>query len=80
MDIREYSYILKIAECGNLTRAAEELYIAQSALSMYIRNLEQHLGIKLYHKVGRQLVFTPEGERYLYYAKQITAIDRSVKQ
>lgn len=80
MDIREYSYILKIAECGNLTRAAEELYIAQSALSMYIRNLEQRLGIKLYHKVGRQLVFTPEGERYLYYAKQITAIDRSVKQ
>ena len=80
MDIREYSYILKIAECGSLTRAAEELYIAQSALSMYIRNLENRLGVKLYNKVGRKLIFTPEGQKYISYAKQITEIDRAAKR
>lgn len=41
MDLREQKYVCTLAELGNLTRAAERLYISQPALSIYITNLEK---------------------------------------
>ncbi len=45
MDLREQKYVCTLAELGNLTRAAERLYISQPALSIYITNLEKILGL-----------------------------------
>ena len=42
MDLKEQRYVCTLAECGNLTRAADRLYISQPALSIYISNLEKH--------------------------------------
>ena len=55
MDLLQMQYFLKIAETGNMTRAAEELYISQSSLSRTIARLEKDLGVKLFDRVGRQI-------------------------
>ena len=38
MHLKEQLYICTIAECGNITKAAEKLFITQPALSLYINN------------------------------------------
>lgn len=52
MDLKQISYILAIAKAGNMTRAAEQVHISQSALSQAYRSLEKELGITLFQKMG----------------------------
>ena len=47
MNLKEQTYVCVLAECGNITKAADRLYISQPALSIYINNLEKSLGTKL---------------------------------
>ncbi len=44
MDVKQIEYIVKIAETGSITRAAEQLFITQSALNQQLLKLEQSLG------------------------------------
>ncbi|WP_302451523.1 helix-turn-helix domain-containing protein [Acidaminococcus fermentans] len=44
MELKEQRYVCTLAEYGNLTRAADRLYISQPALSIYISNLENIWG------------------------------------
>ena len=71
MDLREQKYVCALAECGNLTRAAEKLYISQPALSIYINNLENSLGVKLFERIGKRFVLTYAGERYVEAAQKM---------
>lgn len=43
MEYKQFKYVLKIAELGNLTRAAQELYITQPSLSHYIARVEEEI-------------------------------------
>ena len=45
MDFRQLQYLTAVAEYRNVTKAAESLYISQSALSHYIRKAEEELGV-----------------------------------
>ncbi|HYP85666.1 LysR family transcriptional regulator [Variovorax sp.] len=49
----------------NLTRAAEELHVTQTAVSQHIRNLEQRLGRPLFRRLPRGLALTDEGQSLL---------------
>lgn len=60
-----------IADCRNITQAAERLYITQPALSTALRKLETELGTKLFERKGRTLSITEDGERLLVYANQV---------
>lgn len=71
MNLKEQLYVAKLAETGNLTRAAEQLYISQPALSLYIRNLERTLGVELFTRSGRHFTPTPAGELYLEKARHM---------
>ena len=71
MDFRGLSYVVAIAEHGNLTKAAEALYVGQPTLSKFLASLEAELGLKLFRKVGHSYVPTYAGERYL---KRATAL------
>ena len=51
--IRQLRYFVEIAECGSFSAAAERLYIAQSALSRQIKELEQQLGTPLFERTAR---------------------------
>ncbi|MCV6589626.1 MAG: LysR family transcriptional regulator [Marinobacterium sp.] len=71
MDIRQLRYFHTIARLQSFTRAAEELHIAQPAISMAIRKLEQQLGLQLFQRSQRQVRLTDEGLRLLEHAGRI---------
>lgn len=66
-------YFWAVAREGNLTRTAEQLRVAQSALSAQIRQLEDELGTALFERQGRRLVLTEAGRIALTYADDIFA-------
>ena len=57
----------------SFTKAAEELYLTQGAISQRIRRLEELLKFKLFIRLTRKLVLTPEGEQLLLALDQIQA-------
>ena len=48
MELRQLEYIVAIADQGNITKAAESLFITQSGLNQQLIKLEQELGIQLF--------------------------------
>ena len=57
MNLKEQQYVCTLARCQSLSRAAEELFISPSALSVYISNLEKYLGVRLFERTGRGKAF-----------------------
>lgn len=71
MEVKEQRYVCTLAETGNLTKAADQLFISQPALSIYISNLEKRLGTPLFDRQGKKFVLTEAGERYVRHARNI---------
>ena len=69
MEIRQFTYISMVAECGSFTKAAAKLFITQPALSNYINKLEEELGVRLFDRTVTPVKLTYAGEQYLEYAK-----------
>lgn len=67
-------YFWAVAHDGNLTRAAAQLNLTQSALSVQIRKLEERLGHALFERRGRQLHLTEAGRIALDHADAIFAL------
>jgi DNA-binding transcriptional LysR family regulator len=65
MDLRRARTFVTVAQLGTVSKAAQQLRIAQPALSRQINNLERELGFRLFDRVGRRLVLTSEGEQFL---------------
>ena len=79
VDSRLYS-LLKVAEFGNYTRAAEQLSLTQPAVSQHIRSLEGEFKIKIFERVSNKLHITHEGETVLKYAKRILALVSNLRR
>lgn len=80
MDTKQMQYILKVAECQNITRAAEQLYVSQPALSHFISKAEEELGAKIFNRGTTPLTLTQAGERYVKTARMILSLQESLKQ
>ncbi|MBR3225296.1 MAG: LysR family transcriptional regulator [Atopobiaceae bacterium] len=61
MELRTLRYFLAVAYEGNISRAAESLYIAQPSLSRQIQSLEKELGCQLFVRKSHRVELTPEG-------------------
>ena len=61
MDIRTIQYFLEVAKECNITRAAENLHMAQPPLSRQMRQLEEELGVELFDRSKKRLKLTEEG-------------------
>ncbi|MGG9998630.1 LysR family transcriptional regulator [Pseudovibrio ascidiaceicola] len=68
-----------VVETGSITRAADELNIAKSAVSQNLKRLEQQLDVKLAIRTTRHLSLTPAGERYYQRCKEILALSRQAE-
>lgn len=64
-------YFWQVAKIGNLTKAAEALYISQSALSAQIKLLEESIGNQLFKRQSRKLILTDIGNTAFSYAESI---------
>jgi LysR family transcriptional regulator, regulator for metE and metH len=71
LEFRHMETLLALAECGNLSKAAERLCLTQSALSHQLKALESHYGAALVEKNIRPLRFTAIGQRLLTLARQV---------
>lgn len=78
MNSNQLQQFKTIAECGNITKAAQMLYITQPALSTSLGKLEDELGRPLFIREGRNLTLTEDGKVLLHYAQIVTdAIERA---
>ena len=71
MDLRQIEYVEVVARTLNFTRAAEELHVAQPALSRSIAKLEQELGCRLFERTSRSVKLTDAGTRFVARARRI---------
>ena len=80
-DLRQMRYFVAVAEHGNFTRAADELHVAQQAVSQQIRALEATLGVTLLRRSSRKMELTPAGAVFLADAKRVLAAsDRATRR
>ena len=68
--IKELSYVIAVAEKGNVSKAAESLFISQPSLSRFIKDLENRLGVTLFQRINNRLILTYAGEKYVETAKR----------
>ena len=76
MELRQLRYFSAIAKHGSFSKAAEQVFVAQSALSHQLAQLESELGARLFHRSRRGVVLTEAGRVFLAHA---TAILRQVE-
>jgi LysR family nitrogen assimilation transcriptional regulator len=78
LSLRQLRYFAQIARTGVMGHAAEELGVAQSALSHHVSELEAHLGVRLFDRRPRGVTLTPAGERLFEHAQAILgALERA---
>ena len=56
---------MTVCRYNNITKAAEELYVSQPAISSSIKDLETEFGVKLFYRQNNKLLLTDEGEYFL---------------
>lgn len=71
MEIQQLRYFTVAARYQHITKAAEEIHIAQPALTQIIKRLESEVGAPLFERNGRNIILTPEGKILQEEALQI---------
>lgn len=80
MNLSQLRYFRKLAQVQHFTKAAEELFITQPALSNSIKQLENELGIPLFEQQGRSVHLTKYGKEFNEYVCQgLDIIDKGVQ-
>ena len=72
MNERQMRYVREIAKEGNITAAAQNLFISQPSLSNLLSNIEKELGAKLFDRSASPMRLTFAGEKYIEAAEKIT--------
>ncbi|ADU38477.1 LysR substrate-binding domain-containing protein [Variovorax paradoxus] len=72
MELRQFKYFVAIVDCGSLSRAAQQLFVAQSALSKQMAELEGELGTPLLLRSRNGVTVTEAGKVFYEYAQGIT--------
>lgn len=71
MNLLHMKYAVEIAETKSINKAAEKLFVGQSALSRAIKELETSLGVTLFERSAKGMFPTPDGEVFVRYAKTV---------
>lgn len=74
MDLLHMRYVTAIADHQSMTKAAGELHVSQSAMSLSCKRLEEELGVKLFLRDGRQLRLTEAGNQFCERARVILSL------
>ena len=79
MNLRFVEAFYWVASLKSISRAAEKLFLTQSAMSSRISTLEDELGVLLLDRGDKQFKLTAAGARFLVYADKLLALQREVK-
>lgn len=71
MELRQLNTFQMVASTLNFSRAAEALNYVPSNVTMQIKALEEDLGVGLFDRLGKQLVLTPAGKRFLIHVQDV---------
>lgn len=74
MELRHLRYFVAVAENLNFTRAAQQLHLAQPALTRQIRALEEELGVRLFDRSKNHVALTQQGRGFLTDARRLLAM------
>ena len=80
MDTRQLRAFIAVASVRSYTKAAEMLDYAQSSITAQVGSLESEMGIKLFERLGRQVILTRDGERFMVYAEKILKLFSEAKE
>ncbi len=70
--LRQLKVFERVAKRLSFTRAAEELYLTQPAVSMQIKQFEEAIGLPLFERLGKKIYLTPAGEELYRLSKTIS--------
>lgn len=73
MNLLHMKYAVEIAETNSINKAADKLYVGQSALSRAIKELEASLGVTLFERSAKGMFLTSDGEIFIRHAKNVLA-------
>lgn len=73
MTIQNLRYIIEIARCNSISKAAKSLFMTQSAISAAVKETEDELGIQIFNRTSHGVTLTFDGEDFLSYCKEIVA-------
>jgi DNA-binding transcriptional LysR family regulator len=79
MNLRFVEAFYWVASLKSISRAAEKLFLTQSAMSSRIATLEEEMGVLLLDRAGKQFKLTAAGARFLVYAQKLLELQREVK-
>ena len=71
MNTRQIEYFLAVAEELSFTRAAEKMYVSQTAVTQQIQALEELIGVKLLSRTKKQVELTPAGQSFQQEGRQV---------
>jgi DNA-binding transcriptional LysR family regulator len=80
MELRQLSYFAAVARHRHFTQAAEEMHVAQPALSQQVRRLEAELGVELFRRSTRRVELTEAGELLLARTATVLTEVESARQ
>ncbi len=79
MEMHQLRYFAKVADLGNVTRAAEACHVSQPSLSQQIAKLERELGQPLFERLGRGVRLTEAGKLFKRYSDQILSLTEDAR-
>lgn len=80
MDFDQLAGFLEVAKHQSFSRAAQNLYRTQPAISAQVRLLEQEFGERLFDRSGKKVLLTPAGEILRGYAEKLHQVQREALQ
>ena len=80
MELQQLKYFREVAEREHVTRAAEQLFVSQSAVSRAVNQLEEELGVPLFYRRGRAIVLSPYGRSFLDHVTRALNVLESGKR
>ncbi|MEM6738020.1 MAG: LysR family transcriptional regulator [Bacteroidota bacterium] len=84
MEIRHLKLIREVARTKSLSKAKDNLYLSQSALSHQLKEVESQLKTQLFHRVNKQLILSTAGKMVLDSAEKVLSeldrIERSIRK
>lgn len=80
MNIKQFKYVLVLANEKSFGKAADALNISQPSLSQYIRKIEKQLGVELFDRTGGAVRLTDAGQVYIEIGRKILNLEHEMCQ